>query len=732
VVVLDDANNGFRGQDTSWLDSIIAEKPIVILKMFRKLADGYLWDHLQKNCHDRLIVVINADDLRTEGMKISKRLSWDRTAMDFRHYITENKAFAKLTDCPNLIVRFGLDGAILYRKSGGETTARLFFDPKSLEDDFSDRYNGSMIGHASVFIAAVCAEIAPNNLNALNMGIRKGLEASRRLLQFGFGNETDNPVFQFKVLFESKEDKLSKKDKPEFVDIPLPQTGNRHPLTKKDHEDWSILNTLHEDNLEYIAYEIVCNGDASSLQKVPIAEYGKFKTVDRSEIESFQSIKNLMREYLRKTEENRPLSIAVFGPPGSGKSFGVTELAESLGDERIERKTFNLAQFRSMDDLVSTFHKIRDLAITGKVPLVFFDEFDAYFENTKLGWLKYFLAPMQDGEFKEGEETHPIGRAIFVFAGGTSFSFESFQGESIKSRAEREKFKQEFAVAKGTDFVSRLRGFVNILGINPKSEDGGRNDYIIRRAVLLRSLLEKKAGHLIENRTRRSPVDQSVFFALINTHKYKHGSRSMEAIIDMSMLQERKVFEPAALPSIKQLEMHVNADDFMNLLMANINWDWESNIIELAKQIHKHHIDKHSKTQEKTEDDRLKDWDDLEEYLKESNLRQAEHIPFKLRTIGYDIYPATTEEEPFQLDDSQKNKLAIIEHDRWMNERIQQGWQYGDEEDNENMTNPLLKHWDELIGDEKNGNINDIHRFLEIMEEHDLEVYYLLHRDQKR
>jgi hypothetical protein len=43
-----------------------------------------------------------------------------------------------------------------------------------------------------------------------------------------------------------------------------------------------------------------------------------------------------------------------------------------------------------------------------------------------------------------------------------------------------------------------------------------------------------------------------------------------------------------------------------------------------------------------------------------------------------------------------------------------------------------LKHWDELIGDEKNGNINDIHRFLEIMEEHDLEVYYLLHWDQKR
>jgi hypothetical protein len=43
-----------------------------------------------------------------------------------------------------------------------------------------------------------------------------------------------------------------------------------------------------------------------------------------------------------------------------------------------------------------------------------------------LGWLRYFLAPIQDGTFQEGQITHPLGRAIFVFARGTSITMEAF------------------------------------------------------------------------------------------------------------------------------------------------------------------------------------------------------------------------------------------------------------------------------------------------------------------
>jgi hypothetical protein len=63
-------------------------------------------------------------------------------------------------------------------------------------------------------------------------------------------------------------------------------------------------------------------------------------------------------------------------------------------------------------------------------PLAFFDEFDSALDDQELGWLRYFLAPMQDGIFYDNEDPkHPvqkIKRSILVFAGGIHTSFEEF------------------------------------------------------------------------------------------------------------------------------------------------------------------------------------------------------------------------------------------------------------------------------------------------------------------
>jgi hypothetical protein len=53
------------------------------------------------------------------------------------------------------------------------------------------------------------------------------------------------------------------------------------------------------------------------------AAYGKYTTADRGEIERLNSIRNLIVGYLGNPTDARPLSFAVFGPPGSGKSFAV-------------------------------------------------------------------------------------------------------------------------------------------------------------------------------------------------------------------------------------------------------------------------------------------------------------------------------------------------------------------------------------------------------------------------
>ena len=225
---------------------------------------------------------------------------------------------------------------------------------------------------------------------------------------------------------------------------------------------WTILQDKFKSSLEQVAMQVVLEGPEVALQGVPWGQFGNLLTVDRQEIESYRSIRNLVAEYAGQKQASRPLSIAVFGTPGSGKSFGVTEMAKSLLPGQIEPITFNLSQFDSADDLISAFHQVRDVGLSGKIPLVFWDEFDTSLRETSLGWLRYFLAPMQDGKFQEGQISHPIGRAIFVFAGGTSSSMAEFDKGTEK----------DFTSAKGPDFVSRLKGFINVLGPNPVKGTG--------------------------------------------------------------------------------------------------------------------------------------------------------------------------------------------------------------------------------------------------------------------
>lgn len=217
---------------------------------------------------------------------------------------------------------------------------------------------------------------------------------------------------------------------------------------------------------------------------------------------------------------------------------------------------------------------------------MFFDEFDCTFKNQPLGWLRYFLAPMQDGEFMDYGSMHPIGKSIFVFAGGVYKSFQQFcENVGISSNTQKNQKEsqtsafEKFSSEKCPDFVSRLRGYVNILG--PNKIDKNDDAYIIRRAIILRSLIEGKVPNIItpkknsdnmesDNRVSgNANIDSNLLRFLMTISEYKHGARSMEAIIDMSMLRNYKSWGKASLPPKDQMELHIDEKEISDLLAKN-------------------------------------------------------------------------------------------------------------------------------------------------------------------
>ncbi|NNE20440.1 MAG: hypothetical protein HKN10_18390, partial [Myxococcales bacterium] len=484
LVVLDEAGNGFADAPEAWPEAIRQgdRQPHVVLKTRDTTLRSALASHLLTKHSGQLTLLIRADDLRAHGANISRGLSWERTAADLLRQLGANPALSKIGACNAVVVTFGLEGAVFLRRTGEGTDARLFYDPLSAEGDCAANAPGTMIGLQTAFAAALCATVHKGGPEALSDGVRHGLRAARLLHATGFGALSETPDYPKDLLAQSfaRDGTTS--------EIALPNAG---PNSDRG-QDWSISQTLSGARLGVLASELVVRGPDAIVRGTPMAKFGVLTSLDRAEIEGYRSVSQLIREYATRPNASRPLCLAAFGPPGSGKSFAVTQIANSQGQTPIEKVVFNVAQLTSPADLAQALHRVRDVVLKGKLPLAFFDEFDADLDGRPLGWLKYFLAPMQDGEFRDGETLHPIGRAIFVFAGGTRNSFEEFSAPSSEAASPE---GAAFRAAKGPDFVSRLRGYVNVRGPDPVYT--GDRSAILRRALVLRSLLERKVPWLV-------------------------------------------------------------------------------------------------------------------------------------------------------------------------------------------------------------------------------------------
>lgn len=97
-------------------------------------------------------------------------------------------------------------------------------------------------------------------------------------------------------------------------------------------------------------------------------------------------------------------------------------------------------------------------------------------------------------------------------------------------------------------------------------------------------------------------------------------------------------------------------------------------------------------------------WDQLTEDMHESNRRLMIHLPAKLASAGVDLSPWLGSGLPaaglgipdLGQDPALLERLAELEHRRWMAERRLSGWQRGDTRDTLRRRHPDLVPWDQL------------------------------------
>jgi len=700
IIVIDDSNLGFRKNNAYWPQaitdpSINDNAPWIIVKMSKPVADGALWNHLVSCCSKRLVAVLTIDDLRQSNIQVSARISWEKTAQELIWELTHNPEVNGLTNAAYSIVSFGPTGALLIpgRHNSGEK-ATLLFDPLFMEGEWAPG-KGMMIGKTSTLVASIVRQIILNrDAPDFKKGIQSGVTAMRHLQKIGYDGGGE-PVARLRFPTDAVISTLKS------AETPLAEAELQASMMNSSSQasPWTILTANTHESLESLSERIVLEGTKNTWTNVPIGKFGKLVTVDRQEIESLRSIHNLITEYCNRDEE-RPVSIAVFGPPGSGKSFAVKQIAKIANTDKIADKilTFNLSQFNTPTELIDAFHQIRDVGLSGKIPLVFWDEFDTTLDGNKLGWLRFFLTPMQDGEFQQGQLTHPIGNAIFVFAGGTAESIEEFE--------KQEKLKE----AKDPDFLSRLKGFLNVLGPNPQNTDKKADPFfIVRRALLLRSIFERETPQLFKEKEVLR-IDTGILRAFLQIDKYLHGARSMEAIVAMSRLGNATRFSRSYLPPEKQLRLHVDPQVFIALLhhlelkgelletLAKLNHDFfcKSLVDEGYVLGEKTNKDTHPKTHSS-----LVAYDDLSEHEKEQNRGAVRDIPNKLADKGYAMVPRRDNEPDYCFPDTVLDEMAKAEHERWMQSKFKEDWIYDPVTDKDNKKHALLIDWEQLPDEER-------------------------------
>ncbi len=568
AVLLNDAGGGMRasGEVAKRIKGAKDTARIFIHKMHPPLdEESVLRKTLAslKECNSLLIV--SASDLRLEGVRLRGHLSWDATLEDLTSALADSGSLLSRLrgEYSNVLVQFDVEAVALLRSN--DTTITFVFHPTSAEGDLSHERPGSLYGQMNAFACALVAALPAADWTLGVDPLKRALAAAR---VYAVGAIIVPAVDGSKPLgwpgIDINQRTPGKKAPETDAQKRFAEFGALRDVTLESrsvNHGFRLISYLEGGNIKKLAREIVKQG-RPKLDTLPSARIGHFATVDRTEIESYRTVQRLIDRYLLDESVSKPISIGVFGPPGAGKSFGIKEIVR---ERQIPFFEFNMSE-AAEEALPGYFHELRDIRLRGETPLCFFDEFD----SRGRALIARFLAPMQDGEFRDGAQTHPVGRAILVFAGGTAKAAFEFRdggtedpGGNVKPATAQE--TQKAKELKVPDFVSRLSATIDILGPNSSGVEDEKG-HVLRRAVLLRNLLEKQLPQVVTDGKAGADIDEGVIDAFLFGGKYTFGARSIEQILKMCAVPLSQArLGVSDLPDASLLQLHLeDAECFLS------------------------------------------------------------------------------------------------------------------------------------------------------------------------
>jgi len=711
LLVIDDGALGFRHS------SVTSEMPrykCCILKTNQPLLDGYLWKTLMNRERiDKLITLISIDELREYDIKVSKGVSWEQTCLDLCYELVHHSLLKQLIKCKFFVVSMGVAGAVIIKNGSRKRAAEfaLAYDPGFLEGEWEAKESVDAIGRMCAFTAGFTHKMLHRDIRDLDKiaitdvidCAKSGIHYLRKIMQLTTGWPVPADGTDPKTI--SGIDLVSQAEYT-FSDAFIPSPYWYRPRKEYIKESsWSIFFDNYDrklkpsdpiqkftDNVVLLAASGAARNGVQTLKHIPYLEYRKLFTIDRHEIESLRNIRRLMSRYIA-SESARPFNLGVSGPPRTDRSFVVKQIVYSLFGKKDFKKrgiflTFNLAQFNDKKDISGAFLLIRDHAMQGKLPVVFWEDIDS--GNFK--WVRYFLSPMKDGLSQGKKDIRHMGKCIFIFTGSSEKGKFLYKPEepfddwmSKKTMKRQRKRIKVFKARKVLEFRNNLDASLSVSGVNKQDAYSADQEnlitesqvdlmYPVRRALHLRSGLGKKNNSKLK-------MDPGLIIAFLKTDEYKHGAGSMTRILEHLKKDSSGKISRSELPSVKFMSGHVDFDEFMSI--ANSNRAGKLPVEDLAKAIHLTWLGNHEVNDNPPAINQ--EYDTLPAALKFDYLLTAKRILYLISGLGFkvvrkeDLRPTMMVEFKIRYikDANEIEVLAKEEHRGWTEARHRAGWRKG-------------------------------------------------------